>query len=62
VTKQPTSGETPAEVPAGNSLTHDPVLDRYTYPWKTPNNATGCAMLILQFADDSRQVAYFRFT
>ena len=61
VTKQPTSGETPAAVPAGNSLTYDPVLDRYTYPWKTPKDASGCAMLILQFSDDSRQVAYFDF-
>ena len=61
-TKQPTGAETPAAVPEGTSLTYDPVLDRYTYPWKTPKPAPSCAMLILQFSDDSRQVAYFRFT
>ena len=45
----------------GAGLTYDAATDRYTFPWKTSRSAAGCQMLILQFEDQSRQVAYFQF-
>ena len=58
-TKAPLGSATPASTTTG--LAYDPVLDRYTYPWKTDGAWAGtCRMLILQFQDNSRQVAYFR--
>jgi len=58
VTHEPSGSETSA---TGGGLTYDAATDRYTFPWKTSRSATGCQMLILQFKDESRQVAYFQF-
>jgi hypothetical protein len=60
-TKEISGGETSAAAPGGSTLTYDAATDRYSFNWRTDRSLTGCKALILQFADHSRQVAYFDF-
>ena len=53
----------PAQSPGGATLVFDASTGLYTFTWKTQGSWSGtCRMLILQFKDNSRQVAYVRFT
>jgi hypothetical protein len=63
VTKAPTGPVTPAQSPGGSTLVFDASTGLYTFTWKTQGSWSGtCRMLILEFKDNSRQVAYVRFT
>jgi hypothetical protein len=48
--------------PGSATLTYDPVLDQYTYVWKTTKSWTGtCRRLTVAFNDGSQHDAIFKF-
>ena len=44
-----------------NGFTYDPLLDQYTYVWKTDRNWRGCRQLIVRLKDGTEKRANFRF-
>jgi hypothetical protein len=61
-TKAPSGPLTPTQSPGGSGLTYNAGTGLYTYTWKTERSWEGsCRMFVLQFKDNSRQVAYVRF-
>jgi 2',3'-cyclic-nucleotide 2'-phosphodiesterase (5'-nucleotidase family) len=60
-----TTGDTqgsPVSTKNSGSLTYDPILDRYSYGWKTEKGWAGsCGVLKVMFNDGTTQTALFRF-
>lgn len=57
----PLPADITAETSASNGLTYNPLTDTYTYIWKTPKNAAGCATLTLRLNDTTTHTAEFQY-
>jgi hypothetical protein len=52
-----------AQAAGGSGLTYDPILDRYTFPWKTLKSwALSCRTIEVTFTDGSYLFANVTFT
>ncbi|HLF88423.1 MAG TPA: ExeM/NucH family extracellular endonuclease, partial [Anaerolineales bacterium] len=62
-TGDPIDGVEEAVTPGSSSLEYDPILDEYTFVWKTQKRwMNTCRQLTMQLIDGSVHIAYFKFT
>lgn len=63
-TKAPIGDLELVSTPPNSGLTYDPLMDRYTLPWKTNKSwAITCRQLVVRFRDNTDpRIAYFDFT
>ncbi|HXV96418.1 MAG TPA: Xaa-Pro dipeptidyl-peptidase [Gaiellaceae bacterium] len=61
-TKTPLGVLEPTQTPSWDSLSYQPYLQRYAYPWKTPRAFRGtCREFVLTLSDGSSHSAYLNF-
>ena len=61
-TKAPLGALEPTQTPNWDSLSYQPYLERYYYPWKTPKAFGGtCREFVLTLSDGSSHSAYLNF-
>jgi hypothetical protein len=59
----PLGASSSAQAAGGSSLSYDPILDRYTFPWKTLKSwALSCRTIEVTFTDGSYLFANVTFT